>query len=83
MNTLLKSLTRSLTERGWKVKMQENNQIPAEIVQRYDSLPTDYIYFLQHMKTCVNNAETVWILCPDDFAPPRKKTDLHGTSLRK
>ena len=82
MNELLKSLTRSLTERGWKVKMQENNQIPAEIVQRYDSLPIYYIYFLRNMKVCVNDAETVWILCTDDFAP-RKKTDLHGTSLRK
>ena len=69
MNTLLESLTKSLTEQGWKVEMQENNQIPAEIAQRYDSLPTDYIYFLRNMKACVNSAETVWMLCPDDFAP--------------
>ena len=44
MNALLESLTKSLTEQGWKVEMQENNQIPAEIARRYDSLPTDYIY---------------------------------------
>ena len=69
MNTLLESLTKSLTEQGWKVEMQENNQIPAEITQRYDLLPTDYIYFLRNMKACVNSAETVWMLCPDDFAP--------------
>ena len=35
MNALLESLTKSLTEQGWKVEMQENNQIPAEIAQRY------------------------------------------------
>ena len=69
MDALLESLTKSLTEQGWKVEMQENNQIPAEIAQRYDSLPTDYIYFLRNMKACVNSAETVWMLCPDDFAP--------------
>ena len=62
MNTLLESLTKSLTEQGWKVEMQENNQIPAEITQRYDLLPTDYIYFLRNMKACVNSAETVWML---------------------
>ena len=61
MNALLESLTKSLTEQGWKVEMQENNQIPAEIAQRYDSLPTDYRYFLQNMKACVNSAETVWL----------------------
>ena len=44
MNALLESLIKSLTEQGWKVEMQENNQIPAEIARRYDSLPTDYIY---------------------------------------
>ena len=69
MNALLESLTKSLTEQGWKVELQENNQIPAEIAQHYDSLPTDYIDFLRNMKVCVNNAETVWMLCPDDFAP--------------
>ena len=69
MNSLLESLTKSLTEQGWKVEMQENTQIPTEIAQRYDSLPTDYIYFLRNMKACVNSAETVWMLCPDDFAP--------------
>ena len=69
MNALLERLAESLTEQGWKVEMQENNQIPAEIAQRYDSLPTDYIYFLRNMKACVNSAETVWMLCPDDFAP--------------
>ena len=46
MDALLESLTKSLTEQGWKVEMQENTQIPTEIAQRYDSLPTDYIYFL-------------------------------------
>lgn len=69
MDALLESLTKSLTEQGWKVEMQENTQIPTEIAQRYDSLPTDYIYFLRNMKACVNSAETVWMLCPDDFAP--------------
>ena len=48
MNALLESLTKSLTEQGWKVEMQENNQIPAEIARRYDSLPTDYIYILRN-----------------------------------
>ena len=47
MNALLESLTKSLTEQGWKVEIQENNQIPAEIAQRYELLPTDYIYFLR------------------------------------
>ena len=65
MNALLESLTKVLTEQGWKVEMQENNQIPAEIIQRYDLLPADYIYFLRNMKACVNSAETVWMLCPD------------------
>ena len=52
MNALLERLAESLTEQGWKVEMQENNQIPAEIAQRYDSLPTDYIFPPKHESVC-------------------------------
>ena len=58
-----------LKNNGWNIEQShtDNCDLPENIQNRYNNIPTEYIEFLTHIRICVNPDETVWLLCVEDF----------------
>lgn len=53
---------------GWSVvRSNEKRGLPKEIIERYKSLPNDWLDFVQYFKDCVNGDNNIWFLCPYNF----------------
>lgn len=58
-----------LGSKGWRVELWEDAPpaLDSSFTERYPRIPTDYVKFLQRVKSCVNADETVWFLCVDEY----------------
>ena len=58
-----------LIQIGWEVEF--NKPIlasPSEkVLNRYSSIPADYLCFLRTVSRCVSPTKTTWVLCNEDF----------------
>ena len=66
----LQEYLEALKSKGWRVELWQGATAPAldsSITERYPNIPADYLDFLQRVKSCVNEEETVWFLCLDDY----------------
>jgi hypothetical protein len=63
-------LLTTLRRAGWQVQYSAPCQfsLPSTVQQRYQSLPQEVTAFLGKLKSCTNAEQTVWFLCPADFA---------------
>ena len=78
MTVIGADLLDALRKRNWKIEPSRSTEplLPTEVQQRYPRLPEEITRFLEFLESCVNEAETVWFLCREDY----RRTD--GESFR-
>lgn len=54
---------------GWIVTLNEKreNCLPQVIERRYINIPQQWLDFISAVKSLINDDETTWFLCEDDF----------------
>src|SRR3954452_11079902 len=69
MSASLQAFLESLIQAHWKVRMREGQtlNLKRDFLLRYPAIPAEYMEFLTHIGSCMNNDETVWFLCEDDY----------------
>jgi hypothetical protein len=66
-----KLLLGELKAANWEVVHAKADAVlPNQLVERYDSLPADYVSFLLSIDRCVHPAADVWFLGLEDFSVP-------------
>lgn len=58
-----------MKEQGWIVEFNEKqeNCLPQVIEGRYINVPQQWLDFISTVKSLINDDETTWFLCKDDF----------------
>ncbi len=58
-----------MKEQGWVVELNEKREhcLPQIIRERYISVPQQWLDFISAVKSLINDDDTTWFLCGDDF----------------
>lgn len=59
-----------MKEQGWIVELnekREEHRLPQVIRERYISVPQQWMDFISAVKSLINDDDTSWFLCGDDF----------------
>lgn len=67
MKTFLLNFIDAMQKRKWNITLEQSNELPYVILDRYSFIPKDYMDFLYNIKSCSNESNTAFILCNDDF----------------
>ncbi len=67
MKEFLTNFINAMNKRKWNITLEQSNELPRIILDRYSFIPKDYMDFLYNIKSCVNANDTAFILCSDDF----------------
>lgn len=69
MSELVRKFSEWAESNGWKAApADEKRGLPAEIVQRYAFIPSDWLEFVQCFDDIVNGEDNIWFLVPYNFA---------------
>lgn len=66
---MLETFLTYMKEQGWNVELNESreNHLPKEIAERYPNIPQQWLDFISTVKSIINNDNTTWFLCKDDY----------------
>lgn len=69
MENLVTRVCATLRQQGWAVSGEDAvpRQLPRCVSNRYHNPPTEWVEFLNCVRSCVSPGETTWFLCLDDF----------------
>ena len=62
-------LLEALRGKSWHIEpgASADSLLPADLQRRYPRVPAEVIAFLESFEACVNEDETVWFLCREDY----------------
>lgn len=67
---ILIKIINELRKKGWNILEYKNPigiQFETQFTERYKTIPEDYLYFLSHIKSAINNDEQSWFLCQNEY----------------
>lgn len=61
---------------GWNVELNEKQEhrLPKTIEERYTNIPQQWLDFISTVKSIINNDNTTWFLCEDDYSIQEEDT---------
>lgn len=73
---MLEAFLTYMKEQGWNVELNERREthLPKVIEERYTNIPQQWLDFISTVKSTINNDNTTWFLCKDDYDIQREDT---------
>lgn len=73
MQLLAEEFAEWALEDGWKVqKAVQPGKLPQQVLDRYETLPGEYIEFFAEFDVLSDSQDTCWFLCHGDYEAPER-----------